>query len=425
MVCQPAWSQPRKSVKTSDIALFWNAFDQVQKTSDTLKQLEIVRNEFIQKGSPGLKAIMQARRYTPEEYLKVMKAYPRFWKSIRRNTLKADQFARDIEQGVEKLRAIYPSLRPAAIYFTVGAFRTGGTTLNDQVLIGSEIAMADSSIPTQEFGQNLSHLSPYFHTNPIRELVFLNVHEFVHTQQKSSIGQSLLAQTVLEGAAEFVATLALGRPSPNPPISYGKTHHEAIREAFEREMFSTNFDNWLWNNTENAFHMRDLGYYVGYAICENFYLRMGKTNEAIRQIIELDCNNQDSLLAFVDKSRYFSHPVLVLKEAFEKARPVLTRIEPFINGQGDVDPGTKRVILYFSEPMDPATADFEIGPLGNNHVMWLEKRIGFSDDRMSYSFEIKPLVSGKRYQLLVTDAFRNARGFPIKPYLIDIRTREP
>ncbi|MCB4235398.1 hypothetical protein LDL59_10835 [Kaistella anthropi] len=45
--------------------------------------------------------------------------------------------------GIEKLRKIYPELKPAKIYFTIGALRTNGTYSHNLVLIGSEIAMTD------------------------------------------------------------------------------------------------------------------------------------------------------------------------------------------------------------------------------------------------------------------------------------------
>ena len=54
--------------------------------------------------------------------------------------------------------------------------------------------------------------------------------------------------------------------------------------------------------------------------------------------------------------------------------------------------------------------------------MWLQKNIGFSEDGLSYSFEIKPLETNKQYQLLATDAFLSKSGIPLKPYLIDVRT---
>lgn len=416
------FGQKKQTVITIDIQNFWKAYDQIIKTKDSLKQIEVIQKQYIDKGTEGLQGIMKARQYTALSYVNSIKRYPMFWNSIRKNTLKANEYALKIENGIDKLKKIYPNLKPAKVYFTIGALKTNGTTEKNIVLIGSELAMADSSVITSEFGKNLSHLPTYFATNPVKNLTFLNVHEFIHTQQKTTIGTNLLSQTVLEGVAEYITTLALKINSPNLQIAFGKLNDERIKKAFVKEMFSTNFDNWIWNSPENEFKMRDLAYYVGYAICEKYYTLATDKNLAIKEMIELDYNNQDSLEKFVAGTNYFDKPLSIYKDAFEKSRPRIIRIEPFENGNQDISTEIKTVTLFFSEPMNKNSGDFDIGPIGDKNVMWLQKKIGFSNDGLSYSFEIKALEVNKQYQLLATDAFLNKSGIPLTPYLIDVRT---
>jgi hypothetical protein len=417
-----SFGQKNQTVVTDDISNFWVAYDQIIKTKDSLKQIEIIQTQYIDKGTDGLKGIMEAKRYTPVSYINAIHRYPMFWNSVRNNTLKAGLYSNKIEKGIEKLRKVYPTLEPAKVYFTIGALKTGGTTIDGKVLIGSEVAMADSKIITSEFGKNLSHLPVYFSTNKLNNLTFLNIHEYVHTQQKTTIGNTLLAQTVLEGVAEFTTTIALKIKSPNEQITFGKLNDEKIKRAFVKEMFSTNFDNWIWNSPDNEFKMRDLAYYVGYAICEKYYSLATDKKLAIKKMIELDYNNQDLLVNFVEESKYFDSLLSVYKDEFEKSRPIIIKIEPFENGNQAISSDIKIVKIFFSEPMDKNSSDFDIGPMGDKNVMWLQKRIGFSEDGLSFSFEIKPLEPSKQYQLIVTDAFVNKSGIPLKPYLIDVRT---
>ena len=414
--------QKNKVVVTDDISNFWEAYDQIIKSKDSLKQIEIIQTQYIDKGTDGLKGIMKVKRYTPTIYIKAINSYPLFWNSVRNNTLKANTYANNIENGIEKLRKIYPKLKPAKVYFTIGALWTGGTTIDNKVLIGSEVAMADSKVITTEFGKELIHLPVYFATNKLINLTFLNVHEYIHTQQKTTIGNNLLSQTVIEGVAEYITTIALKTSSPNEQISFGKLNDKKIKKAFVKEMFSTNFDNWIWNSPENEFKMRDLAYYVGYAICEKYYSLAVDKKLAIKKMIELDYNNQDSLLKFVEGTKYFEKALSIYKDEFEKSRPTIIRIEPFENGKQDISINMKTVTLFFSEPMSKNTGFFDIGPMGDRNFMYLQKRIGFSEDGLSFSFEIKPLESSKQYQLLVTDAFLNKVGIPLKSYLIDVRT---
>lgn len=406
---------------TFDIDNFWSAYDAIRTTNDNAKQLEILNKLFIEKGSDGLKKIMQARRYTPQEYVDAINRYPKFWNSIRSNTYKSKQLANELQAGIEQLRTIYPNLKPAKIYFTIGVFRTGGTTLDGAVLIGSEIALADSNIDTTEFPKSFENLATYFKTNPIDNIAFGNVHEYIHTQQKTTIGNNLLAQCVLEGVAEFLTVKATNKPSTAPAIDFGKQNFEKVRSKFSAQMFNEFIGFWLYNNLENEFKMRDLGYYVGYEICERFYNKSSDKKRAVKDMIELDYNNEFELLKFVDRSEYFSKPSKNLKKAFEKIRPKVTGITQLKNGSKNVSSNIKEFTINFSKKIDTNYRNFEIGPLGETNLLRLKKFVGYSADGKSATYEIE-LKPNQRYQLLVGSQFRDENGVSLKPYLIDFIT---
>lgn len=417
--CEPA--DTTQNVLTSDIANFWEAYDQIKTTSDPVLQKEYLVGSFIDKGTPGLEAIMKARRYTVESYLDAINDYPSFWESIRENTLKADQLAPELEAGIEQLRAIYPDLKPAKIYFTIGALKTNGTAMDGLVLIGSELAMADQSAVTDDLPENFGHLRAFFDGNPREHIVFLNIHEYVHTQQKTHGGYDLLSQSLFEGIAEFIPVIAMGTPSPTPAIAYGKAHDEQIKEAFSREMFSPFYNNWIWNNTNNAFGVRDLGYYVGYAIAAQYYEAVADKAAAIKTLIELDFDDPQEIEAFVEQSGYFSRPLAELKAAFEASRPQVSSLQPFENGSQTVDPKLTAFTLEFSEPLDDRFRNFDYGPLGEDAVLKIRDLIRFAPDGTTATFEIT-MDPGKRYQIVVDQGFRTKEGIPLQPYLIDIKT---
>lgn len=415
--------ESNQTIVTSDIDNFWIAYDKISATNDSAKQYEYI-NEYIAKGSSGLKAMMEVRRYTPQSYIDAINSYPAFWESIRPNTLKAKGFAIDIEKGVSKLKDLYPEMKPANVYFTVGALLSNGTTQGNSVLIGSELALADENTVSSEFQDRLSHLPYFFQSNPIQDIVFLNVHEFVHTQQKTTIGNTLLARCVLEGVAEFLAAKALEKASPTPAISFGQKQYKRIRDAFSKEMFSPIAQwNWLNNDFNNEFQMRDLGYYTGYAICESYYNKTADKKAAIKEMIELDYNNEDALAAFVDKSGYFEKPVKQYRDEFEKSRPYVVGIKPFKNGDKNVKPGNTEIIIEFSQELDTSHRNFDYGPLGESNVLLINRVNGFSADGKSISV-MADLQPGRHYQMTVGPGFRTADGTPLIPYLIDIITAE-
>jgi hypothetical protein len=421
-LCLSAAAQQLKpGCYTADIDHFWQAFDRIRAGKDSAAQYQALQSLFLDPGTPGLKAIMKARNYTPKSYIDAINRYPEFWASIRANTLKAKSFAAAIEKNVLKLKQLYPELKPAAIYFTVGALRTGGTTLDGQVLIGSEIALADDHTVSKEFPAAFSGLKTFFKSNPIGNVVFTNVHEYVHTQQKTTIGNTLLAQCILEGVAEFLAVQATGQASSVPAMAYGRAHEARVREVFSAGLFSPETGYWLYSNAANEFGVRDLGYYVGYAICEKYYPRAADKQQAVKQMIELDYNDQAALIRFADLSGYFEKPAKALKAEFEAGRPEVTALEPFANHAASVAPGLTQITLKFSAPMDQHYRNFELGPLGQDHLLKIKRFVAFSADGTSATFEAE-LLPGKHYELSIGSGFMDLKGRPLIPYLVDFST---
>lgn len=410
-------------VVVSDIDHFWEAYDSISTTPDSLQQARYLKELFLDRGSPGLEGIMQARSYTTQEYLNAIRSYPKFWNSVRENTGKAGELSRELDAGIEKLRKLYPPLKPAKIYFTIGALRTNGTTLDSLVLIGSELAMADKNTVSSEFPEPYATgRRRFFDSNPIEDLILLNVHEYVHTQQKPIV-HNLLSQCLYEGVAEFVSVTAMGVPSAAPAIAFGKENEERVRKKFEEDMFKMNntYD-WLWSDRKNEFDMRDLGYYIGYEICERFYQKAEDKQQAIKTMIELDYENEEQIEAFVNGSGFFSASLEELYQNFDSRRPQVTAIGPFENGAQDVSPSNRQLELYFSTEMDPAFRNFDFGPLGEEAAVRIQNVLGYGEGNRSIQLEIAPLLPDKQYQITIGSGFRDTSGMPLKPYLIDFKT---
>lgn len=420
--CDKKTDDSNKNIITSDITNFWKAYDKISSTQDSILQYKYLDSLYFKNGTVGLEGIRQARNYTPQDYITSINNYPKFWASIRKNTLQAEKMGSELENGVGKLKTLYPELKPAKIYFSIGSFRTPGTTIDSLVLIGSELAMADSKTETSEFPESLSHLKSYFKTNPNKHLVFLNLHEYVHTQQNPRVF-NILSLTLYEGVAEFVATKALEVSSPNPQIEFGKENAHKIREVFELEMFyPNNRYKWLDGNAPNEFGMRDLGYYVGYQICENYYNQAINKKEAIKKMIELDYSNESEIEDFIKKSNYFSKPLDKLYETFENKRPTVIRIKQFENKSQKVSPKVKEITVEFSQSLNGHNTGVDFGDLGQSAFPKndITKRF-WSNTNKSWTIPVE-LEPNKEYQIFITNNFRTDEDIPLKPYLIEFKT---
>lgn len=411
-----------QNVVTTDISNFWTAYDRITSTQDSILQYTYLDSLYFRNGTEGLAGIRAARNYTPQDYINSINNFPTFWSSIRNNTLAVDASKADLEDGIEAFRRAYPELKPAKIYFSIGALRTSGTILNGSVLIGAELSMADSSTPTNEFPESLSHLKSYFQSNPNQHLVFLNIHEYVHTQQREQMF-TILGLTLYEGVAEFVAATVLGIESPNPQIAFGKKNAERIREVFERELFYfNNLGKWLNSNAPNEFGMRDLGYSVGYMICERYYNQAEDKTEALKTMIELDYTDEAALEEFIRRSNYFSAPLDVIYERFEANLPTVVGLKPFENNSQDVSPDVKEITVVFSRPLNGRNTGVDYGDLGEE--AFPKGPLGgryWSEDLTSWTLPVE-LEPNKTYQIYISNNFRTADGLPLKPFLIEFKT---
>jgi len=415
-------NKPNQNIITTDIDNFWNAFDKIVTTKDSILQYKYLDSLYINKGTLGLKGIMQARNYTPEDYINAINNNPKFWTSIRQNTLKTGNYIHELNNGIEKIRAIYPKLKPAKMYFTIGALRTGGTYLDSLVLIGSEIAMANKNTVTSEFPKEIrAGRRKYFDSNPINDLVLLNVHEYVHTQQNELV-HNLLSYCLHEGIAEFVSTKAMNVPSAAPAINYGK-QNEQVSEKFEQEMFyGNNVSQWLWSDAHNEFGVRDLGYYIGYQISELYYEKAKDKKGAIQTLIELDYTNELQIENFVNGTGFFSESLETLYNQYEKKRPTVIKIRQFKNNSNTVNPNLKEITIEFSEALNGHNTSVDYGSLGKDYFPEITDRF-WSSDNKSWTIKVD-LEANKQYQFSIERDFRTEKGIPLRPFIIEFKTSE-
>ncbi len=410
----------RTQVHTGDVTNFWTAFDLIQATRDTAEQRRLLHHHFIDPASPGQSGMFAARRCTPDDYLHAIRSYPRFWASVRANMLRAADHAPAMRESAARLRAMFPAMRPADIYFTVGVLRSGGTVHDGMVLIGTELSLAESETTTDELPDELGHLPAFFATNRTEHLAFVNVHELVHTQQPGRWGYDLLSQCLHEGIAEFAATLAMNTPSYTPCVAYGEAHTEAVRSVFEEELFAYWIDRWIWNDTLGPFPVRDMGYYVGYAMARSFYERSVDKERAFTELIGLNCEDRAAVEAFADRCGWLSAPLSELRARFETARPRVTGIAEFVNGSDHVDPDLKTITLLFDRPMSTHYRSTDQGGRGAACAPEI-RAIRPAPDGRSVQYDVA-LEPGHCYEFILQEGYRDERNVQLVPFEVSFTT---
>lgn len=411
----------KQSFVSTDIDNFWIAYDKIIATKDSSKQYKLLKELYLDKGSQGLKGLIEVRNYTDKEFIDWITKYPKFWNSLRKNTLKTKNLYPKINVNIQKLKQVYPDLKPATIYFSVGAFRTNGTIQGNKILIGSELSLADKTTIIDEFP---SWRQTFYKTqNPLTELPLLCTHEYIHTQQKE-MAENLLSLCLYEGVAEFISCIVTGSKSSTPAIEFGKNNENIVVDKFVSDLFiMSNTYNWLWGENRNELKIRDLGYYIGYEICERYYnLAINKT-KAIKELIELDYTNEKEIERIVNLTKLLPKTLEELYNDYENQRPTVISLSPFENGSQNVKSGITKITITFSETLNGYNDGLDFGPLGQEFYPKVNPKKIWSDNGKSWTLEAE-LKPNQRYQILISSNFRKENGIRLKPYLIDFKTAE-
>ncbi|MEM7369822.1 MAG: DUF2268 domain-containing putative Zn-dependent protease [Bacteroidota bacterium] len=283
----PAQAERVKAeISTIDLDHFWEAYDSLATSTDSVATIQRL---YLDRGSDGLKQFLKARNFTAAEYIKLIRRYPTFWPSIRPNTLAVKDQIAEIQSVFQEYARIYPKFKAPKVCFAIGCLRTGGTVRGGYLLIGTEISAADSLTEKSELNNWLKTVLPK--DGDVTKMV---AHESVHFLQKKGFGQvrgyfghRLLMSSLMEGAADFIAGKAIGKHINDPIHAYGEAHEAELWKEFEPIMLDNDISNWLYNGTKSKDRPADLGYYMGYKICESYYNQAEDKSKAIIEIIEM------------------------------------------------------------------------------------------------------------------------------------------
>lgn len=292
------FGQTQTKIFTSDIDNFWIAYDSVKTTTDTTKQKEFIQKLYLDKATSGLKDFIIVRQHSAKRHLNNIVKNPKFWASLKPHTLQIKSFTTDIENLMIKFKMLYSNFKQPEVFFTIGCLNSGGTTTRNKILIGSEIAAADSTVDATEVG---SWLSGVFKLNT--SVLSMVAHELGHTQQNGK-NTNLLGNCIKEGACDFIAELLLNKPVQSPYMTYGKANEKTLWELFQKDMYGQETKDWLYNGGQAPIGKADLGYFIGYVICKSYYENSRNKTKALKKIIELNYNKK-SIAKFLKKSKYF------------------------------------------------------------------------------------------------------------------------
>lgn len=292
------------NIHTEDLPRFYQAFDSVMTTSDTVKQLTFIKTIYEDKASAGLRKFMELRGGNSLEWYNLIKNEKSKLIEKRPFILSVLKQEPIIKEKIERFKVLYPKFRDGDIFFCIGKNNSGGTIFDNTVYIGAEVAANDKP----DWAINLV-LHEFAHTQQWtqRNMVALEK-DTVFAQKYLASHVNLLGKCLEEGMADFVADLV----SPNNNGEHKS--HTAIGLKNEKQiwdMFKTQMnkpfkweDGWLYAKREiNGEKVNDLGYFVGHMICKSFYNRAKNKNKALDYMLNLNLTDKNAI-KFLKKSGY-------------------------------------------------------------------------------------------------------------------------
>jgi len=222
-----------------------------------------------------------------------------FYNSIRKTTNDIQADSVKIISYIHQFEKLYPKAIFNDIYFVVGQFYHGGTVILGQTII--EIQKNSKTNATKSaFLFNENQLNTLIEYNSFASLI---IHEQVHVNQKKGLStlftNKLLVKTMSEGSADFVMFLITNQiPSHlRKTYAYGKEHEKELWLNFQKNL-EMDYDeirkNWFYNYNQSKLPP-DLGYFMGFKICEQYYNNSADKEKAIEFI--LNGKNYKTLLS--------------------------------------------------------------------------------------------------------------------------------
>lgn len=285
---QAAHADPEKfQFITSDIDRFWKAYDQLPASTAPAQLLD---RQYLDAGSIGLHGFIPQRIVSGERMYANLSKRPKYYAAIRPLTLQAGQAEPEVRAAMRKFKTLYDKATFPDVYFLIGNLNSGGTASPDGLLIGTEMFGRAPGVPTDE-------LTPWLKSaiNPPTLMPSLVTHELMHFQQKMT-PQTLLGHSIKEGGADFLTSLVIKSNFNERIYAYGYAHEAELKKEFFAAMKGSDLSKWLYGGGDEATgRPADLGYFMGFRICQAYYQQATDKKQAIIDI--LNARDFERLLA--------------------------------------------------------------------------------------------------------------------------------
>ncbi|HJR13999.1 MAG TPA: DUF2268 domain-containing putative Zn-dependent protease [Rhodanobacteraceae bacterium] len=274
-------TDPNKAeVVTTDVAHFWEAFDDAAKVSST-QHIEIYRKEYFDRASRGLKDFDKQRHVTPESLTAHVEQHRSEYAKLRPYINEVVDQKPVIQSAFHKLAALYPGIKlPMHVYFVVGQQHGAGMNSPNGIILAADVFATPPGTP-----YDYTKVTPAY-------VPFSAVHETIHFNQayETNDKSTLLQQAINEGTADFIASLVLQQPDVRQMTDrwkYGCPREQALYARFAKEKDRVETSPWLFDHHPAPGWPPDMGYWLGYRIAQTYYDHAADKHQALTALLQV------------------------------------------------------------------------------------------------------------------------------------------
>jgi len=286
--------------ETSDINRFWGTYDTITALTDSAEIYRVFNEMYLDKASEGFKEIMKTCGdiRTPEYFIEHFELYPNFWESCRSSTLNIKKKKNKIDSVFKKFLDVFPNFKPPKVCIFMGTFSTVGQATNGWIVLGGEFVSYNSFFVVEEFNSKNKQSWEYqqvwngFSFMKTSDISLIVAHETVHILQKKKPRGNVLENCIYEGVAEFVSEKISGIRNQTLYTSYGEEHERELWSEFLQDKNNQDISRWLYEGSNSGERPKDLGYYIGYKICESYFLSHTDSIKALQNMISISDYNE-------------------------------------------------------------------------------------------------------------------------------------
>ena len=257
---------------------------------------EQLQRDYLDGGSYGVHVFLEGRIQNAAHLAETIAAKPELYaRAIRTCLPTVKAMSGELRATYLALHGLLPERSLPHVYLVVGADNSGGTAGVGAQVLGLEALCGIADTPGK-----------------LREIVrAFFAHETVHTFQTDSapdldtVTDTLLGNVLVEGAADFIATLVTGRQIDPARAAWAEPREAMLWKQFTADLAATRrasgserqrgtaggnaFYRWVGNyGRAPEGWPGEAGYWMGQRIWERWYARQPDKSVAIRRMLTLD-----------------------------------------------------------------------------------------------------------------------------------------